>query len=31
MELLASGTYHDSLVRIDGEWKFTHRKVHPDQ
>ena len=31
VELLASGSYHDTLVRIDGEWKFTHRKVHPDQ
>ncbi len=29
--LIASGTYHDTLVRVDGEWKFTHRKVHPDQ
>ena len=31
VELIASGTYHDTLARIDGEWKFTHRKVHPDQ
>ena len=29
--LIASGTYHDTLVRSDGEGKFTHRKVHPDQ
>lgn len=31
VELIASGTYHDTLARIGGEWKFTHRKVHPDQ
>ncbi len=31
VELLASGIYHDTLVRLDGEWKFSHRKVHPDQ
>jgi hypothetical protein len=31
VELVASGTYHDTLARIEGEWKFTHRKVHPDQ
>lgn len=29
--VMASGVYHDTLKRIDGEWKFTHRKVHPDQ
>ena len=29
-ELVASGVYHDTLKRIDGQWKFTHRKVHPD-
>ncbi len=29
-EVLASGVYRDTLKRIDGQWKFTHRKVHPD-
>ena len=28
---IASGVYHDRLRRVNGEWKFTHRKVHPDQ
>ena len=28
---IASGVYHDTLRRVNGEWKFTHRKVHPDQ
>ena len=25
-----SGVYHDTLKRVDGQWKFTHRKVHSD-
>ena len=25
-----SGVYHDTLKRVNGQWKFTHRKVHPD-
>ena len=29
-QLLASAVYHDTLRRVDGEWKFSHRKVHVD-
>ena len=29
-EIRVSGVYHDTLKRVDGQWKFTHRKVHPD-
>ena len=29
-EVRVSGMYHDTLKRVDGQWKFTHRKVQPD-
>ncbi len=25
-----SSLSHDTLKRVDGQWKFTHRKVEPD-
>ena len=29
-EVIASGVYRDTLKRINGQWRFTHRKVEPD-
>ncbi len=29
-KLRSSGVYHDTLKRVDGQWKFSHRRVVPD-
>ena len=29
-KIRSSGIYHDTLKRVNGQWKFTHRKVQPD-
>ena len=29
-KLRSSGVYHDTLKRVDGRWRFTHRRVEPD-
>lgn len=29
-EYLLTGGYHDTLRRVDGEWRFSHRKVYID-
>ena len=29
-QVRVSGMYHDTLKRVDGQWKFTHRKVQAD-
>jgi len=31
MEIAAVGAYSDKLHKINGEWRFTYRKVHIDQ
>ena len=30
-KIRSSGIYHDTLRRIDGQWKFTYRKVEVDR
>lgn len=27
---LITGRYHDTLAKVDGQWRFTHRKVEAD-
>ncbi len=29
-KIRSSGLYHDTLRRVNGHWRFTHRKVEPD-
>ena len=30
MQLLTTGVYHDQIKKIDGTWRFSHRKVQLD-
>ncbi len=27
----ATAMFEDQLLKVDGQWKFTHRKLHVDQ
>ncbi|WKN45441.1 nuclear transport factor 2 family protein [Tunicatimonas pelagia] len=29
--VFATAMFEDRLVKVDGQWKFTHRKLHVDQ
>ncbi len=30
LQAIASGRYHDTFTRRDGQWRFTERRVHLD-
>ena len=30
-KIRSSGVYEDTIKRVNGQWKFTHRKVTPDR